>query len=189
MKSAIESVEVKRCCTCGCSKPLNDFWKSQRRCKECQRKAIKQSIARRRTSELPNEKRCPQCGQVKPSNQFYRSAGRHDGLNPWCIACTKSRHQQSYKENPTRHRGYSLKRYGAEAPQQYKRLYELQNGRCAICGAPGEVLHFDHCHVTGSLRNLLCSQCNTGLGCFEGQNGTLGESHRLFALLAHRRQS
>jgi hypothetical protein len=123
--------DMKLCCTCRRSKPLKDFWKSHRRCKECQREAIKASVARRRRLEPPLEKKCPQCQKRKASEQFYRSAGRHDGLNPWCKDCTKMHHQQSYRENPARHRGYSLKRYGADAPLRYQQLYELQNGRCA----------------------------------------------------------
>ena len=164
------SAELKRCCTCKATKPGGEFWKSQHRCKDCQRKAQRKSAALGHLRGPPVEKRCPQCGQTKPSNQYYRSRGRTDGLNPWCIACTNLRHQQSYRENPARHRGYSLKRYSADAPARYKELYKLQGGRCAICGAPGEVLNLDHCHVTGTLRGLLCNQCNNGLGCFEDKN-------------------
>ena len=53
-------------------------------------------------------------------------------------------------------------RYGAtldEARQMRRR------DRCEICGAAG-VLAVDHCHDTGEIRGMLCSQCNVGIGMF-----------------------
>ncbi len=46
----------------------------------------------------------------------------------------------------------------------YAAQYALQQGRCAICRRFFEVLHIDHNHDTGEVRELLCSQCNKGLG-------------------------
>lgn len=54
----------------------------------------------------------------------------------------------------------------------YNQMFEAQNGVCKICGNPethrrnGRVkaLAIDHCHKTGVIRGLLCSECNTGLG-------------------------
>ena len=34
---------------------------------------------------------------------------------------------------------------------------------CAICGIT-ERLHIDHCHNSGDVRGLLCSNCNLGIG-------------------------
>jgi hypothetical protein len=60
--------------------------------------------------------------------------------------------------------------------QDYERLFEAQNGVCAICSKPeyvvdsryGKVkdLAIDHDHETGAIRALLCSNCNRGLGLF-----------------------
>lgn len=43
-----------------------------------------------------------------------------------------------------------------------------QQSRCAICLTTHSQadLHVDHCHATGTVRGLLCSFCNTGLGLF-----------------------
>ncbi|WP_432001195.1 endonuclease VII domain-containing protein [Streptomyces sioyaensis] len=49
----------------------------------------------------------------------------------------------------------------------YHRLYDLQNGVCAICQrATGKTrrLSVDHDHETGLVRGLLCRPCNSMLG-------------------------
>ena len=49
----------------------------------------------------------------------------------------------------------------------YDRLFDEQQGVCAICGQPrpGErTLHIDHDHETGVIRGLLCFRCNNALG-------------------------
>jgi hypothetical protein len=57
---------------------------------------------------------------------------------------------------------------------EYDRIFEKQNGVCAICNNPetkiikGVVafLSVDHDHKTGKVRGLLCSKCNMGIGYF-----------------------
>lgn len=56
--------------------------------------------------------------------------------------------------------------------QDYAKLFQNQDGLCAICKQPetatrlGKVksLAVDHDHKTGRIRGLLCSDCNTGIG-------------------------
>jgi Autographiviridae endonuclease VII len=53
--------------------------------------------------------------------------------------------------------------------EQYRRMLGDQHGVCKLCGTvnkDGRKLAVDHCHKTGRVRGLLCSTCNTGLGCF-----------------------
>ena len=56
---------------------------------------------------------------------------------------------------------------------EYDKLFQQQNGCCAICGKPhepkGRFKHMgvDHCHLTGRIRGLLCFKCNHQLGWFE----------------------
>jgi len=57
-------------------------------------------------------------------------------------------------------------------PDDYKKMLEGQNGKCAICGAieshsKGHRLAVDHDHETGKIRGLLCHNCNVGLGNFK----------------------
>jgi len=46
----------------------------------------------------------------------------------------------------------------------YEVMFERQGGACAICKRTGLTLCVDHCHLTGEVRGLLCSQCNSALG-------------------------
>jgi hypothetical protein len=56
--------------------------------------------------------------------------------------------------------------------EDYEKLFNEQNGRCAICGTTkltgdSRALSVDHNHTTGKIRGLLCSRCNRGLGYFK----------------------
>jgi hypothetical protein len=46
-------------------------------------------------------------------------------------------------------------------------MLDDQGGRCGICNrlaAHDTALHVDHDHKTKSVRGLLCSRCNQGIG-------------------------
>lgn len=61
-----------------------------------------------------------------------------------------------------------LKRQYSITEEQYNAIYKKQNGRCAICNCHQHYqrLSVDHCHKTGMVRGLLCTNCNRGLGRF-----------------------
>lgn len=93
-------------------------------------------------------KQCPKCLETKLLLEFSpRSTG---GWMSWCKSCTVTRTKQS------RHK---------IDESQLQSMFELQTS-CAICGSTSE-LHIDHSHESGSIRELLCMQCNTGLGNFK----------------------
>lgn len=59
----------------------------------------------------------------------------------------------------------SLKRFYDLTEEQYDKMFENQNGRCAICFGESKIkLSVDHCHKTGKVRGLLCRKCNLGIG-------------------------
>jgi len=43
-------------------------------------------------------------------------------------------------------------------------MIERQGGSC-LCGKPAT--HIDHCHITGRVRFITCSNCNTGIGMLQ----------------------
>lgn len=57
----------------------------------------------------------------------------------------------------------------------YETALAAQNGKCMVCGQPPKPdgvkaasrLHADHDHQTGRRRDLLCNNCNQGLGYFK----------------------
>ena len=55
--------------------------------------------------------------------------------------------------------------------EDYNKMYNKQEGKCAICKIPNEELKkdlfVDHDHVTGKFRGLLCMHCNHGVGKFK----------------------
>lgn len=75
-----------------------------------------------------------------------------------------------------------LKRNYNMTIEDYDLLVRNQGGVCLICGASPSMggrnqkrLHIDHDHTNKSVRGLLCSNCNSGLGFFK-ENPTLLEA-------------
>lgn len=62
-----------------------------------------------------------------------------------------------------------LKLYGITL-EQFNEMGQKQGWRCLICAeykkgkGPVGCLHVDHCHETGKVRGLLCSDCNRAIG-------------------------
>jgi hypothetical protein len=65
------------------------------------------------------------------------------------------------------------RRYGISAAE-YDALLAKQGGACAICRkrARGR-LCVDHCHLTGTIRGLLCHACNRALGALKDDQASL----------------
>lgn len=59
------------------------------------------------------------------------------------------------------------KRFGITI-EQYDRILKFQSGVCAICRRMDGTsrLAVDHCHLTNTVRGLLCRACNVALGKF-----------------------
>lgn len=62
------------------------------------------------------------------------------------------------------------------------RMVQEQDGRCAICTHTFKDTRdtcVDHCHITGTVRGILCRLCNLGLGKFRD------DRHRLHAAIEY----
>jgi hypothetical protein len=48
----------------------------------------------------------------------------------------------------------------------WNKIFDFQQGKCAICGCTLKKANTDHDHKTGEVRGLLCARCNRALGRF-----------------------
>jgi hypothetical protein len=67
-----------------------------------------------------------------------------------------------------------LKRLYGISVAEYDALLAKQGGVCAICRQHSKRrLCVDHCHLTGTVRGLLCDRCNLGLGYLKEDQASL----------------
>lgn len=102
-------------------------------------------------------KLCRSCGVEKPLSEFRATkAGNHRSR------CTKCDNKAAVD---SRYRRF----YGIDA-EDWNVMFAEQEGCCAICGKhqseQKKRLEVDHCHETGYVRALLCTNCNTAIGKF-----------------------
>jgi hypothetical protein len=76
--------------------------------------------------------------------------------------------KRKHAENPaSRVDGQLRYNYGIGI-EQYNEMFAAQAGSCAICEVHqtdlSKRLAVDHCHRTGAVRGLLCTNCNTAIG-------------------------
>jgi len=91
---------------------------------------------------------CQHCGPVKI---VFRK-----NLNGWrCSVAVKEQ------------KGHYIPGYGYIKTDERKSLIEAQNNLCTICNEEMNPPCYDHCHISGEFRGMLCSNCNTGLGLFK----------------------
>src|SRR3990167_4902244 len=158
LKAVYKSLQgdYRICTKCGAEKRLLlDFHRSPRSragrsriCKYCTLVYEREYREKNKQSVLDNARR-------------YRSENK-ESINAYKRAW--------FRTNPTKSREYGLKQSFGISLQDYDKMLEKQGGGCAICGSRKsqrwEALCVDHCHKTGSIRGLLCVQCNAGIGFF-----------------------
>lgn len=119
-----------------------------------------------------------------------KKVSKVDGLEPWscdhfqCENCDSTyADEKSYNRERAKafRKAWNLKpvpkhktsqymrkmRYGI-THEEFTKMIESCNNKCAICNKDmGEKPNCDHCHVSGKLRGLLCTYCNTFVGYLE----------------------
>jgi len=138
----------------------------------------------------PAQKNCSKCGENKSLDSFYKNRTKKYGVCSECKECSNKanrsyvkRNKQKYlnyqkkyhQEHRLEHRSQNLKQNYGISLKEWEVLFKKQQGRCAICKThQAELkrrLDVDHNHLTGKVRNLLCSRCNRVIG---GANEDIG---------------
>lgn len=115
------------------------------------------------------------------SNKINSRKERVDGEFKVCKSCEQnlpiskfSKSNTGVNHNPCCSKCYALKKFNITRTD-YDLLLKQQNYKCAICDNSETTidnrtesgvrdLSVDHCHNTGVVRGLLCTNCNTLLG-------------------------
>lgn len=137
---------------------------------------------------MPESKRCSKCKTLKNLNCFYKSKSQKGGYQAYCRGCNLANLNKIYptlnvEERRKKSRSTMLRsKYGITL-DEYEKMFLEQGGVCAIClkpetshsnkKGPVDSLRVDHCHTTGRVRGLLCSECNFGISKFDDKLGLL----------------
>jgi hypothetical protein len=117
---------------------------------------------------LQKPPKCPACGESDIANFYVDEKGRR--TNKHCRECHKAQCKDRWHAKPELDRQASRSyKYGITA-DDFKQMFETQQGKCAICNEEPKTkrgLHVDHDHETGKVRGLLCHGCNVALGSFK----------------------
>jgi hypothetical protein len=113
-------------------------------------------------------KYCPSCKDTKFLTQFWKN-------QYCCIDCSKLKQKTSWNSRtPKKRLEQHLKfKYGI-SPETFLKVWDKQEGNCAICkdALPNLMAYenrrrgyaIDHNHDTGEFRGILCTECNVLLG-------------------------
>jgi hypothetical protein len=184
--------DVKLCKRCEKTKPVSEFYRQPKNhdryhsiCKVCHAARREGNLAKRSAELAINpitEFRCRDCKLVKPIDQFGSDSKKAHCRKSRCKPCHAAYHRKLRKrlnQDPRyramirqQERRRCVRRTAGITLDDYNALLASQGGVCAICGKPETTMRLgtlrelavDHCHVTGKVRGLLCSQCNHGLG-------------------------
>lgn len=157
----------KKCTKCGVEKSINDFYKDQYRCKECQKEEY-------RIRYKKNPEKLKQQGR----QSYYRHIEKRKSYsvnyrleNP---EKEKIRHRRYHEKNKEKERSANLQRSYGISLEKYNEIYNKQNGKCLLCGKHKNVLQVDHSHTDGKVRGLICGKCNRAIGLID-DSPTLAE--------------
>ena len=138
---------------------------------------------------------CRDCAYTKSESEFIKNHTFKDGIDTLCRACNRKKVKQWRKDRPDlrkiqqkkeahkdkiyNQRKHLKATYGITV-EQYNTMFSNQQGCCAICKKHQtnfkRRLNVDHCHTSGKIRQLLCTNCNYLLGRAKDNVDILNES-------------
>ena len=101
-------------------------------------------------------KRCSKCHIIKPNTSEFFNKSKN-------ISKEKNRSMCKECHNFYMREHHLMKKYNLNN-EDYLNKYKKQNGKCSICQLNFDKLVIDHNHNTNKVRDLLCDNCNTGIG-------------------------
>ena len=114
------------------------------------------------------KRECNKCGITKSVSDFYIKKCKNNKLNRFnspCKKCSYENDKRVYMKNYSRKRNFGI------SADEFNDMKISQDDKCAICKKDSKYFKrdfsIDHCHTTGKIRGLLCSNCNTGIGMFK----------------------
>jgi hypothetical protein len=126
---------------------------------------------------IPEEKKCTHCNKVKPLSEFFNCKNTRDLKSTDCKKCSVKSSNKHRKDNFEQYRNTYVKRVFNITLEEYNKMFEDQDGCCAICGIHQKdlkrTLFVDHNHETGKIRGLLCGTCNMAIGFLKDDTGVL----------------
>jgi len=115
---------------------------------------------------------CTICKTPKENIEYSikRGARRVRNYSSSCKECDKLRLEKYSKTRVYKNlaKQYQIKYKFKLSIEDWNKMYNNQNGCCAICEIHQDKLNknlaVDHDHKTGKVRGLLCQTCNTAIG-------------------------
>lgn len=126
------------------------------------------------TTFIGSRHRCEQC---------------HKNRYPWdrTVNIPPNKQADNYALNLRTNRNSRYKRYYGISLDEREAMLAQQGHKCKICRVSLVTIsrntHIDHCHKTGKVRGILCSQCNKALGLFKDDPHLVGKA--LMYLIEH----
>lgn len=156
------------CSECKKRLPHSEFFRDQRykygigaRCRKCGGLRNKRLGQRNKSGDgllpLDHPLKCRSCGTTKNASEFRIDHSYRTGRGPDCKECMRHK---------AREWAFGISK------DRFESMMHSQRGVCAICGKPekckgrsGHILALavDHNHDNGTIRGLLCRQCNMKL--------------------------
>lgn len=112
---------------------------------------------------------CTTCKKYLPTNQFHKKVDAYRSYRYTCKSCRKIESKKQYNSDIARDK--SLRRLYGITLKDYNEMREEQDYCCALCRIHENSLKgikkrltVDHDAITGFVRQLLCGDCNSGIG-------------------------
>lgn len=163
---------TKHCKLCDKILPTSNFTHNYGRCRSC---VNKQQRKNPDYVKNPEEKTCNECNCTLPLEDFHKNGLTRQGKVTYshlCKSCANKKYSDKRKGNEDYLTKSRVRKYNISVEDFHKMKIE-QNNKCFICEETTTKLVIDHCHQSGNVRKLLCSNCNFALGMVKENINTL----------------